>query len=103
MEGDQNPSECGEYTLDEVAQSMGVGRAQLLMCLFAGLAFVADSTEIMLLSFIGPEVRCEWAISSTQVTTGVVDDTKYWCQTYLAPSMLLLFSAISALTWATGV
>jgi len=49
--------------------AMGFGRFQLLMTLFAGAAFLADAMEIMLLSFIGPEVHCQWDVSGLQEAT----------------------------------
>lgn len=87
------------YTLDEAMAAMGLGRCQLFICIFAGLAWTAgdargppharrpaacrpsrsrahvdaravppcaDAMEMMLLSFIGPEVHCDWGVTGTQ-------------------------------------
>lgn len=62
-----SPSSSETYTLDEAMAGMGLGKCQMLMILFAGLAWTADAMETMLLSFIGPEVHCLWGISGAQV------------------------------------
>lgn len=45
----------------------GFGWFQLLLLLYTGLAWAADAMEMMLLSFLGPAVRCDWGLSATQV------------------------------------
>lgn len=40
----------------------GFGRLQWLVLLYCGLAWLADACETMLLSFLGPAVRCAWGI-----------------------------------------
>jgi len=47
--------------------SAGFGVFQLLLLFYAGLAWAADAMEMMLLSFLGPAVRCDWGLSATQV------------------------------------
>lgn len=45
------------YTLDEAYSKIGFGPCQCLMFLFVGIAWAGDGMEMMLLSFLGPEVR----------------------------------------------
>ncbi|CAN0840303.1 Organic cation/carnitine transporter 7 [Linum grandiflorum] len=47
---------------------MGFGTFQTLMCLYAGLAWIAEAMEMMILSFIGPAVKIEWNLSADQET-----------------------------------
>uniref|UniRef100_A0A0E0D3Z5 Major facilitator superfamily (MFS) profile domain-containing protein n=1 Tax=Oryza meridionalis TaxID=40149 RepID=A0A0E0D3Z5_9ORYZ len=52
------------YTTDEALEFMGFGKFQLLVLAYAGMGWVVESMEIMLLSFVGPLVREEWNISA---------------------------------------
>ncbi|KAJ9548375.1 hypothetical protein OSB04_020918 [Centaurea solstitialis] len=54
------------YTLDEALISVGFGRFQGWIIAYAGLGSIAEAMEVMILSFIGPSVRSEWNLSSTQ-------------------------------------
>lgn len=46
----------------------GFGRFQGALLFYTGLAWAADAMEMMLLSFLGPAVRCSWNLSATQVS-----------------------------------
>lgn len=62
------------YTLDEALVAIGFGKFQGLVLIYAGLGSIAEAMEVMILSFIGPSVKLEWDLSSTQeslVTTVV--------------------------------
>lgn len=52
--------------MDEALTKMGFGRFQWLVFGYAGLGYFAEAMEIMILSFIGPQLRSEWQLSSTQ-------------------------------------
>lgn len=54
------------YTLDEALNNVGFGKFQFLLLLFAGLGLVAEAMEVMILSFIGPAIKSEWGLSSSQ-------------------------------------
>lgn len=41
----------------------GFGRANALLLCYCGLAWLADACEIMLMSFVGPAVHCNWKTS----------------------------------------
>uniref|UniRef100_A0ACD6A353 Uncharacterized protein n=1 Tax=Avena sativa TaxID=4498 RepID=A0ACD6A353_AVESA len=52
------------YTTDSALSAMGFGKFQALVLVYAGMGWVAESMELMLLSFVGPLVREEWKISA---------------------------------------
>uniref|UniRef100_A0ACD5T9S9 Uncharacterized protein n=1 Tax=Avena sativa TaxID=4498 RepID=A0ACD5T9S9_AVESA len=52
------------YTTDKALTTMGFGKFQALVLAYAGVGWVAESMELMLLSFVGPLVRGEWEISA---------------------------------------
>ncbi|KAI3782310.1 hypothetical protein L2E82_12352 [Cichorium intybus] len=54
------------YTLDEALLAIGFGKYQGWIIAYAGLGSIAEAMEVMILSFIGPSVRSEWNLSSTQ-------------------------------------
>jgi hypothetical protein len=43
---------------------MGFSRFQIKLSLVTGLAWMADSMEMMLLSILGPALLCEWSLKS---------------------------------------
>jgi hypothetical protein len=50
---------CGSaptYTADEAINICGFGRFQWFMLVYAGMAWMADAMEIMVLSFLGAAV-----------------------------------------------
>ena len=51
------------FTLDDAFAHLGFGRTQLLMFFFCGLAWAGDGMEMMLLSYLGPEVRARSLLS----------------------------------------
>lgn len=51
------------YTTDDALTLMGFGKFQALVLAYAGMGWVAEAMEVMLLSFLGPVVREEWNIS----------------------------------------
>jgi hypothetical protein len=44
----------------------GFGRFHVVLLLYCGCAWAADAMEMMLLSFLGPAVRCEWGLTPSQ-------------------------------------
>lgn len=62
------------YTVDEALTHVGFGKYQCFVLAYAGLGWVAEAMEIMILSFVGPTVKSEWNLSSTEeslITTAV--------------------------------
>eukprot|EP00268_Persea_americana_P066063 TRINITY_DN8919_c0_g1_i4.p1 TRINITY_DN8919_c0_g1~~TRINITY_DN8919_c0_g1_i4.p1 ORF type:complete len:486 (+),score=79.58 TRINITY_DN8919_c0_g1_i4:416-1873(+) len=52
------------YTVDEALTAMGFGKFQVLGLIYAGMGWLTEAMEMMLLSFIGPTVQSEWGLSS---------------------------------------
>ncbi|KAL6134874.1 hypothetical protein ACLB2K_067102 [Fragaria x ananassa] len=55
-----------EYTVDDALVSMGFGKFQLLVLVYAGMGWISEAMEMMLLSFVGPAVQSAWGLSSKQ-------------------------------------
>lgn len=58
--GDESPS----YTVDEALVAMGFGKFQIHVLAYAGMGWISEAMEMMLLSFVGPAVRSAWGLSS---------------------------------------
>lgn len=56
------------YTLDEALSAVGFGKFQGLVLAYAGLGWVAEAMEMMLLSFVGTAFQTEWELSSAEVS-----------------------------------
>ncbi|KAK9281364.1 hypothetical protein L1049_004264 [Liquidambar formosana] len=56
--------ESPTYTVDEALVAMGFGNFQILVLAYAGMGWVSEAMEMMLLSFVGPAVQSEWDLSS---------------------------------------
>ena len=54
------------YTVNDALDRVGFGKFQMATAAFVGLAWSADAMEMMLLSFIGPSMRCEFGVSSRE-------------------------------------
>ncbi|XP_042491234.1 organic cation/carnitine transporter 7-like [Macadamia integrifolia] len=54
------------YTVDEALVSLGFGKFQCLLLAYAGMGWVAEAMEMMILSFVGPTVQAKWDLSSQQ-------------------------------------
>lgn len=54
------------YTLDEALSTIGFGKFQVGVLAYAGLGWVAEAMEMMLLSFMGPAIQPEWRLTSSQ-------------------------------------
>ncbi|XP_073004586.1 organic cation/carnitine transporter 7-like isoform X1 [Typha latifolia] len=54
------------YTVDEALMSLGFGNFQIFVLAYAGMGWVAEAMEMMLLSFIGPSLQLQWELSSHQ-------------------------------------
>ncbi|KAF9603101.1 hypothetical protein IFM89_033826 [Coptis chinensis] len=62
------------FTVDEALVKTKFGKFQGLVLGYAGMGWVAEAMEMMLLSFVGPAVKSEWGLSSRQesmITTAV--------------------------------
>ncbi|KAL9349044.1 hypothetical protein Peur_060410 [Populus x canadensis] len=54
------------YTVDDAILAMGFGKFQYLVLLYAGMGWVSESMEMMILSFVGPAVKSDWDLTSQQ-------------------------------------
>lgn len=57
--GDEDP----HYTVDDALMAMGFGNFQILVLAYAGLGWISEAMEMMLLSFVGPAVQSVWSLS----------------------------------------
>ncbi|KAH9653492.1 Organic cation/carnitine transporter 7 [Citrus sinensis] len=60
--GDERPV----YTLDEALSALRFGKYQALVLAYAGLGWVSEAMEIMILSFVGPAVKSKWKLTSSE-------------------------------------
>eukprot|EP00210_Caulerpa_lentillifera_P009077 g8661.t1 len=56
------------YTVDEALAHIGFGRFQIVLLFVLGMSWFADATEILVLSFLGPDVKCEWDLSGAAMS-----------------------------------
>lgn len=82
---DKDGSESREYTIQEAIDHLGFGWFQIKLSIISGIAFMADSMEIMLLSILGPVLSCEWGLQSweqalltTLVMIGMASGSSFW-------------------------
>ncbi|KAH8865769.1 Synaptic vesicle 2-related protein [Schistosoma japonicum] len=55
------------HTVEDAVESAGLGRFQLKLFVLCGAISAADAMEMLLLSVLGPALRCYWLLSSGQV------------------------------------
>ena len=58
---------AGEYTVEDAVEAMGFGWFQWKIFLVCGLFSATDALEMLLLSVLSPELRCEWMLSEWKV------------------------------------
>uniref|UniRef100_A0A0B7AIZ6 Major facilitator superfamily (MFS) profile domain-containing protein n=1 Tax=Arion vulgaris TaxID=1028688 RepID=A0A0B7AIZ6_9EUPU len=54
------------FTVQQAIDKLGFGRYQIKMTMLAGLCYMADSMEIMMLSILSPAIKCTFNLSGTQ-------------------------------------
>ncbi|OAY48705.1 organic cation/carnitine transporter 7 [Manihot esculenta] len=59
-------NEGTSYTVDEALLATGFGKFQYLVLLYAGMGWISEAMEMMILSFVGPAVQHEWGLTSKQ-------------------------------------
>ncbi|KAI3455753.1 hypothetical protein Pfo_012416 [Paulownia fortunei] len=52
------------YTVDEALIALGFGNFQVFVLIYAGMGWVSEAMEMMLLSFVGSAVQSVWGLSS---------------------------------------
>ncbi|KAJ8759610.1 hypothetical protein K2173_008791 [Erythroxylum novogranatense] len=54
------------YSVDDALVAMGFGKFQYLVLLYAGMGWISEAMEMMLLSFVGPAVKSQWHLTPDQ-------------------------------------
>lgn len=54
------------YTVDEALIALGFGNFQVFVLAYAGMGWVSEAMEMMLLSFVGSAVQSEWGLSARE-------------------------------------
>ncbi|KAI3510516.1 hypothetical protein L1887_17573 [Cichorium endivia] len=62
MMGDESRT----YTVDDALAAVGFGRFQILVLAYAGMGWISEAMEMMLLSFVGPALQSAWNLSSRE-------------------------------------
>lgn len=63
-----DPSEKPKlYTVADAVEAAGLGCFQLKLCCICGVLMAADAMEMLLLSILGPALRCQWHLSAHEV------------------------------------
>lgn len=52
------------YTVDEALIKLGFGKFQAFVLFYAGMGWIGEAMEMMLLSFVGPAVQTQWNLSA---------------------------------------
>ncbi|XP_030643373.1 synaptic vesicle 2-related protein-like [Chanos chanos] len=55
------------FTVEDAVEAAGFGRFQWKLSMLTGLAWMADAMEMMILSVLAPQLRCEWRLPSWEV------------------------------------
>ncbi|CAN0899937.1 Organic cation/carnitine transporter 7 [Linum grandiflorum] len=54
------------YSVDEALLSVGFGKYQILVCIYASMGWISEAMEVMILSFMGPAVKSKWNLDANQ-------------------------------------
>nr|XP_018673260.1 synaptic vesicle 2-related protein [Ciona intestinalis] len=73
------------FTVEEAVEAIGFGRFQWILSMLTGCAWMADAMELMILSIISPQLKCEWrlysyeeALITTVVFVGMMLSSSMW-------------------------
>ena len=93
------------YTVEEAIEHIGFGRFQYKLSLLTGCAWMADAMELMILSIISPQLRCDWQLTTWEealitmfVFIGMVLSSSMWgniCDTYGRKTGLIMCVALT--------
>ena len=62
----QTSSGADDFTLEDAVTQIGFGKFHILISLPIGIMYMADSMEFVVASILGPELSCEWRLSSRE-------------------------------------
>ncbi|TVU46029.1 hypothetical protein EJB05_05545, partial [Eragrostis curvula] len=71
------------YTIDDALTVMGFGKFQAFILVYAGMGWVVEAMQLMLLSFLGSLVQEEWKISAQDDCFIVFDSAYHWHGNFL--------------------
>ncbi|CAO2836253.1 unnamed protein product [Amaranthus hypochondriacus] len=54
------------YSVDDALITTGFGKLQYLVLAYAGMAWISEAMEMMILSFVGPALKSAWKLSIAQ-------------------------------------
>ncbi|XP_071720227.1 organic cation/carnitine transporter 7 isoform X2 [Rutidosis leptorrhynchoides] len=58
--------EAQTYSVDDALAAVGFGKFQMLVLAYAGMGWISEAMEMMLLSFVGPALQSAWNLSSRE-------------------------------------
>ena len=107
---DPDPRPIHSLQVDEVLNRIGFGRAHVFLLFIVGLFFSSDAAESMLLSYVGPAVRCSWsdvspeqsAALTTVVFVGMAVGAIFWGRLADRQGRRFTLRILSLLTFALG-
>ncbi|KAF3628470.1 hypothetical protein T459_17424 [Capsicum annuum] len=80
MAQEQEEEDSSVYTLEEAFTTVRFGKFQYMMMCYAGLGFIVEAAETMILSFIGPSLRK--GLLSIAIVTAVAAALSTFSQNY---------------------
>ncbi|XP_071848731.1 synaptic vesicle 2-related protein-like isoform X1 [Apostichopus japonicus] len=76
-----------EFSVEQAVEAIGFGQFQVMLSLLTGFCWMADAMEMMILSIIGPELKCKWNLTliqeasiTTVVFLGMFVSSTFWGQ-----------------------
>lgn len=54
-------------TVQDAVDALGFGKFQVKLSMLTGLTWMSDAMEMMLLSILGPQLLCDWRLTTFQV------------------------------------
>ena len=67
-----------EYTVEDAVEHIGIGWFQIKIFFICGLFLVTEAMEMLLLSVLSPELRCEWMLDEWQVALITTVSDHWW-------------------------
>ncbi len=55
-----------KISLDDMIDTLGFGKFQLFILVVSGILWLSDGMEVLLMSILGPVLKCEWRLESWQ-------------------------------------
>ena len=65
--GDECDDDAAVFTIDDAVEKIGFGLFHVKLALFAGVIFMADAMEVMVLSFLSHAAKCHFHLSGFEV------------------------------------